>query len=132
MHSSLEAEIDHFHFNEEGEVLTRPVELSDSGSDLDRFSATHFPELIVARIDTNQEVEEEGMDLKPRYGQRGLMSNRNKGQSFKDAPKEQVPASLPPPPSPVIDPALQSIPNLRRKRPVKELEEGEVGPQKVK
>ena len=78
-HSSLEAEIDHFHFNEEGEVSTRPIELSDSGSDLDRFSVAHSLELIVAWIDTSQEVEEEGMDLKPRYGQRGLMSNRNKG-----------------------------------------------------
>ena len=57
------------------------------------------------------------------------MSNRNKGQSSKDAPKEQAPASLPPPPT---DPRLQVNPNLRRKRPVDELEEGEVGPQKAK
>ena len=40
------------------------------------------------------------MDLKPRSGLRGLMSNRNKGQSSKDAPKEQVPAKIPPPPPP--------------------------------
>ena len=131
-HSSLEAEIDHFHFNEEGEVSTRLVELSNSGSDLDRFSATYSPELIVARIDTSQEIEKEGMDLKPRSGLRGLISNRNKGQSSKDAPKEQVPANLPPPPPPSTDPILQPIPNLRRKRPVEELEEGEVGPQKAK
>ena len=104
-HSSFEAEIDHFHFNEKGEVSTRPVELSDSGSDFDRFSATHSPELIVARIDTKQEIEEEGMDLKSRSGLRGLMSNRNKGQSSKDALKEQVPASLPPPHLPSTDPA---------------------------
>ena len=130
MHSSLKAEIDHFHFHEEGEVSTRPVELSDSGSDLDRFLAVHSPKLVVARIDTSQEIEEEGMNLKPKFGLRGLMSNRNKGQSSKDAPKKQVPASLPPPP-PSTDPALQPIPNLRRKRPVEELEEGEVGPQKA-
>ena len=104
---------------------TRPVELSDSGLDLDRFSAAPSPRLVVARIDTSQEVEEEGMDLKPRSGLRGLMSNRNKGQSSKDAPKEQVPAKLPPPPT---DPVLQPIPNLRQKRPVEELEEGEVSP----
>ena len=75
------------------------------------------------------------MDLKPRSGLRGLMSNRNKGQYSKDAPKEQVLAKLPPPPPPPplsIDPALQPIPNLRRKKPVEELEEGEVGPQKAK
>ena len=116
--SSLEAKIDHFHFNEEGEVSTRPVELSNSSSDLDRFSMAHSPGLVVAQIDTSQEIEEEGMDLKPRSGLRGLMSNRNKGQSSKDAPKEQVPANLPPPPPPSTDPALQPIPNLRRKRPV--------------
>ena len=47
-HSSLEAEIDQFRFNEEGEVTTRPVELSDSDSNLDRFSAALSPRLIVA------------------------------------------------------------------------------------
>ena len=34
-HSSLEAEIDQFHFDEEGEVPMRPVELSDSEANLD-------------------------------------------------------------------------------------------------
>ena len=63
-HSSLEAEIDHFRFNEEGEVPTRPSELSDSDADLDRFSAAHSLRLIVTWIDTSQEIEEEGMDLK--------------------------------------------------------------------
>ena len=52
-HSSLEAEIDRFHLHEEGEVTTRPVKLSDSGSDLDHFSAAHSPRLVVARIDTS-------------------------------------------------------------------------------
>ena len=85
---SFETEIDHFHFNEEGEVSTRIVKLSDFGSDLDRFLAAHSPELIVARIDTSQEAEEEGMDLKLRSGLRGLMSNRNKGQSSKDTLKD--------------------------------------------
>ena len=105
-HLSLEAEIDHFHFNKEGEVSTWPVELSDSSLDLDRFSVAYSLKLIVARIDTSQETEEEDMDLKPRSGLRGLMSNRNKGQSSKDAPKEQVLASLPPLPPPPTDPAL--------------------------
>ena len=67
---------------------TRPVELSDSDSDLDCFSAAYSPRLIVIRIDTSQEIEEEGMDLKPRSGSKDLMSTRNKGQSSKDAPKE--------------------------------------------
>ena len=131
-HSSLEAEIDQFCFTEEGEAPTRPVELSDSGLDLDRFLAAHSPGLVIAQIDTSQEVEEEDMDLKPRFGLKGLLSNRNKGQSSKDAPKEQVPAKLPPPLPSSTDPTLQSLPNLRRKRPVEELEEGEVGPKKAK
>ena len=113
-------------------MSTRPVELSDFSSDLDRFSTAYSPRLIVARIDISQETKEEGMDLKPRFGLKGLMSNRNKGQSSKDAPKEQAPASLPPPPPLPTDPGLQPIPNLRRKRPVDEFEEGEVGPQKAK
>ena len=72
------------------------------------------------------------MDLKPRFGLRGLLSNRNKGQSSKDAPKEQVPGKLPPPLPPSTDSALQPLPNLRQKRPVEELEEVEVNPQKPK
>ena len=52
-HSSLEVEIDHLCFNEEGEVPTRPVELSDSNANLDRFSMAHSPRLIVTRIDTS-------------------------------------------------------------------------------
>ena len=111
---------------------TRPVELSDSGSDLDRFSTAHTPGLVIAQIDTSQEVEKKDMDLKPRSGLRGLLSNRNKGQSSKDAPKEQVPAKLPPLLPSSTDPTLQPLPNLRPKRPVEELEKGEVGPQKAK
>ena len=72
------------------------------------------------------------MDLKPRSGLRGLLSNRNKGQSSRDAPKEQATSKLPPPLPPTTDPALQPLPNLRRKRPVEELEEDEVGPKKAK
>ena len=63
---------------------TRPVGLSDSDADLDQFSAAHSPRLIVAR--TSQEVEEEGMGLKQRFGLKGLMANRNKGQTSKDVP----------------------------------------------
>ena len=63
-HLSLEAEIDQFHFKEEGDVLKRSVDLSDSEVDLDRFSTAQFLRLIVARIDTITKAEEEGMDLK--------------------------------------------------------------------
>ena len=93
-------------------MSTRPVELSNSGSDLNRFLAADPIGLVIAQIDTSQEIKEAGMDLKPRSGLRGLMSNRNKGQSSKNAPKEQVPAKIPPPPPPSsTNLALQ--PNLR-------------------
>lgn len=78
-HSSLEDQIDQFHFAEEGEVSTRIVELSDSNSDLDRASAALDPGLVTAQVGTSQELEEEeGMDLKQRSGLRGLLANRNK------------------------------------------------------
>ena len=110
----------------------KPIELSDSDSNLDCFSAAHSLRFIVALVDTNQEVEKEGIDLKQRSGLKGLMANMNKGQSSKDVPKVIAPASLPLPPPPPTDPGLQANPNLRRKRPVDELKEGEVGPQRAK
>jgi len=88
LHTSLEAEIDQFHFAEEGKVSTRPVELSDSGSKIDHSLVAPTLGLVIAHIDNSQEIEEKDMDLKPRSGLRGLLSNRNKGQSSKDAPKE--------------------------------------------
>ena len=87
-HSSLEEQIDQFQFTEEGEVSARVVELSDSDDDLDRASAAPDTGLVIAQVDTSEEIEEEGMDLKPRTGLRGLLSNRSKGQPSKDASKE--------------------------------------------
>ena len=113
-HSSLEDQIDQFHFTEEGEVSARLVELSDSDSDLDRASAALDLGLVIAQVDTSQETEEEGMDLKPRSGLRGLLSSMNKGQSSKDVPKEQPTSKAPPPPlPPTSDAALQPMLNFR-------------------
>ena len=59
------------------------------------------------------------------------MAERNKGSSSKEAPKSQVPLALPPPPPlPPIDLKLNAMKDLKKKRPVKDLEEGEVAPQK--
>ena len=69
------------------------------------------------------------MNLKPRSSLKGLLSNRNKGSTSKEVPKTQIPPSLPlPPPLPPTDPRLKVIPNLRKKRPVEDLEEGEDEP----
>ena len=132
LHSSLEDQIDQFHFAKEGEVSTRLVELSNFDSDINRALAAPNPGLVIAQVDTSQEIEEEGMDLKPRSGLKGLLSNINKGQSSRDALKEQATSKPPPPLPPTTDLALQPLPNLRQKRPVEELEEGEVGPEKAK
>ena len=131
-HSSLEVQIDQFHFSEEREAFAKLVELLNSDSDIDRASAAPKLGLVIAQVDTSQEIEEEGMDLKPRSGPRGLLSNRNKGQSSRDAPKEQATSKVPPPLPPTADATLQPIPNLRWKRLVEELEESEVGPEKAK
>ena len=130
MQLSLEAEIDQFCFEDEG-VVERPVELLDSETEPDRLSVACLPELTVANIGASSEEEEEGMDLKQRTGLRGLMANRNKGSTSKEVPKAQVPTSLlPPPPQLPTDLGSKVNPNLRKKRQVEDLEEGEVGPQK--
>ena len=127
MQLSLEAEIEQFYLEDEGGVAERPVELLDSEIESDKFSTAHPPKLIVAHVGTSSEEEEEGMDLKQRIGLRGLMANRNKGQTSKEASKTQVAPNLPlPPPSLPIDLGLKAVPDFRKKRPIEELEEGKV------
>ena len=71
------------------------------------------------------------MDLKQRTGLRGLMANRNKGSTSKEVPEAQVPANFPPPPPQLpADLGLKVNLDLRKKRQVEDLEEGEVSPQK--
>ena len=68
------------------------------------------------------------MDQKKRPGLKGLLASRNKGGSSKKAPKTQPPVIPPPPPS--TDLGLLAMPNLKKRRPDQELEEGELVPQK--
>ena len=70
------------------------------------------------------------MDLKKRPGLKGLMANRKRGSTLKDAPDTQVPANLSLPPSPVTTVGLLPNPDLKKKRKVLEAEEGEMIPQK--
>ena len=128
---SLEVEIDQFPLEEEGEAPERPIEVSDFEVGLDRFSAANFPRLVVARINTSSEEEEE-MALNQRRSVRDLMVERNKGSFSKETPKSQVPPTLPPPPPPLppTDLGLNAMKDLKKKRLVQDLEEGEVAPQK--
>ena len=55
------------------------------------------------------------MDQKKQLGLKGLLANRNKGRSSKEAPKTQPPVvPLPPPPT---DLGLLAMPNLKKRRP---------------
>ena len=68
------------------------------------------------------------MDQKKRPGLRGLLASRNKGGSSKEAPKTQ-PSTIPAAPPPT-DLGLLAMPNLKKRRPDQELEEGELIPRK--
>ena len=66
------------------------------------------------------------MDQKKRPGLKGLLASRNKGGSSKETPKTPPPVSPPPP----TDLGLLAMPNLKKRRPDHELEEGKLVPQK--
>ena len=71
------------------------------------------------------------MDINSRRGLKGILAGKNKGATSKEVPKSQVPANLPPlPPLPVTTVRLLPYPDLKKKRKVQEVEEGEVVPPK--
>ena len=128
-HLSLSAEIDQFRLEDEGEASGRPIILSESEANIDRLSTANTPSLVVAQI--NFESEEEEMILNQRRSLRDLMASRNKGVTSQEVPKSQVPTTLPPPLTPLpTDPSLHAIRDLKKKRPLQEIEEEELLPQK--
>ena len=73
------------------------------------------------------------MALNQRRSLRDLMAYRNKGVTSQEVPKSRVPPTLPPPPLPPplpTDPSLHMMRDLKKKRPIQEIEEGELPPQK--
>ena len=73
--------------------------------------------------------EEETMAPKTGPSLKELMKNRNKALSPQDKNKFKPPANPPPPPPQIpVDLGLKPNPDLRRKRPVDTVEEGELGP----
>ena len=122
--SSLEQEIDIFKFKEETILILE----AEKGAD--KRSCVQTPAQVVTYIaDTSD--EEEAMAPKTGPSLKELMNNRNKAPSPQDKNKSKPPAN-PPPPSPQIPADLRLKPNtdLRRKRPVDTIEEGELGPSK--
>ena len=103
------------------------VDISDSETESVKLSSIHPKQLVITRIDSESEEEEETMDLKKRPSLKGLLASRNKGGALKEAPKTQPPIVLPPSPPPT-DLDLQAMPNLKKMRTDHELEEGEVAP----
>ena len=123
---SLEEEKDKFHFEEEKSLKAPLICISDAEGESDRSSGVHNPYLILACLDDSDE-EEGSMALnKGNKILRDLMDARGKESISKTAPQTQV-APLPPPQIP-IDLSLKANPDLKKKKPVKMLEKGEVGP----
>ena len=126
-HLSLEEEIDKFHFEEEQSSRAPLIFISDTKGESNRSSGVHNPYLILARPD-DSDKEEDNMALnKGNKILRDFMAARGKESTSKMTLKSQV---APPPPQITIDLDLKPNPNLKKKRPVETLEEGEVGPRK--
>ena len=80
--------------------------------------------------------EEEVMAPKTGPSLKELMKSRNKASSPKDKNKSKPPANPPPPPPPPPPPqipadlGLKPNPDLRKKKPMDTVKEGELGPSK--
>ena len=123
--SSLEQEIDRFKFEEEETIL-----ISEAEEGADEHSCVQTPAQVVTFIaDTSD--EEEAMAPKTGPSLRELMKSRNKVSSPKDKNKSKPPINPPPPPPQIpANLGLKPNPNLRKKRPMDTVEEGELGPSK--
>ena len=124
---SLEEEIDKFHFEEENNLRAPLINISNVEGESDKNSSIHTPILVIARPDDSNE-EKDSMALnKGNKSLRELMAARGKELTSKAALKCQFP-----PPFSQIPTDLSLKPNLdlKKKRPIETLEEGEVGPQK--
>ena len=128
-HLSLEEEIDKFQFADE-RTLERIVEILDFEIESDKLSTAHQLGQTVVFVETSSK-EAEIMDLKKRSSLRGLIANRGKEATPLEAPKTQTSANLPLlPPLPPVDQGPCVNPKLKKKRPLQELEEGEMPPQR--
>ena len=123
--SSLEQEIDRFKFEEEETTL-----ISEAEEGADEYSCVQTSAQVITFIADSSD-EEEVMAPKIGPSLRELMKSRNKAPSPKDKNKSKPPAN-PPPPLPQIpaDLGLKPNPDLRKKRPMDTVEEGELGPSK--
>ena len=122
--SSLDKEIDKFRFEEEAIVI------SEAEEEADEYSCVQTPAPIITYVEDSSDNEEE---MAPKAGPslKELMKGRNKTPSPQETSKSKPPVNPPsPPPQLPIDLGLKPNPELRRKRYLEALEEGEVGPSK--
>ena len=121
--SSLEHEIDAFKFEEE------TILISEAEKGVDEHSCVQTPAQAITYI---ADISNEEEEMAPKTGPslKELMKNRNKASSPQDKNKSRPPANPPPPPQVPADLRLKPNPDLRRKRPVDNVEEGELGPSK--
>ena len=122
--SSLEQESDRFKFEDETILISKVEEGADE------HSYVQTPTQVVTYIaDTSN--EEEAMAPKTGPSLKELMKNRNKASSSQDKNKSKPPANPPPPPPQIpADLGLKPNTDLRRKRLVDTVDEGELGPSK--
>jgi len=127
---SLEEEIDKFNFEEENNPRAPLINILDIESESDNNFGVRTPILVIACLENSSEEEEDSMAMnKGNKSLRELMAFRGKESTSKAAPKSQVPSNLPlPPPQIPTDLGLKPNPDLKKKRPLERLEEGEVGP----
>ena len=118
---SLDEEIDRFRFEDEERPASVPGPEGETGD----HSSVHEPAVDVTCLDTTS--EEDMASNKQGRGLKDLLAGRAKGGTSKGAPKAKVPHSLPPPP---VDLGLKVIPDLKKKRPIVNSEEGEISQQK--
>ena len=122
--SSLEQEIDRFKFEEETILISEAEEGADEHSCVQTLA-----QVVTYIADTSN--EEKAMAPKTSPNLKELMKNRNKASSPQDKNKSKPPTNPPPPPPQIpADLGLKPNPDLRRKRPMDTVEEGELGPSK--
>ncbi|KAL0008229.1 hypothetical protein SO802_009731 [Lithocarpus litseifolius] len=125
---SLDEEIDRFIFEEEGSPVSVPAQASDLEGETGDRSSVHALAIVITCLDSTSEEEmasnQKGKCL------RKLLAGRSKGGTSKEAPKPKVPFSLPPSPPLPANLGLKANPELKKKMPILDLEEGEISQQK--
>ena len=94
---------------------------------MDEYSCIQTPAPIITYVGDSSDNEEEEMAPKTGLSLRELMKGRNKVPSPQEKSKSKPSVNPPYPPQLPADLGLKPNPDLRRKRYIEDLEEGEIG-----